>query len=246
MTSLASLQKELKNFASHGKAKILAGFFKTGPGQYGEGDIFWGISVPQSRSTAIKYKDLALPQIEKLLKSKIHEERLVALLILVGQFERADEAQRKTIFDFYLACARFVNNWDLVDLSAPKIVGEYLLGQEIASSAASPRNDILVRLAHSSNLWERRIAIVATYQFITSNRFDKTLEIAKILLPDRHDLIHKAIGWMLREIGKRNRQTLENFLKQNYKNIPRTTLRHAIERFDKKLKGSYLSAKIPA
>ncbi len=229
------ISQKLKSLANPKKAKILSGFFKTDPGQYGEGDIFWGITVPQSRKVAVKYASLPLAQIEKLLKSKIHEERLVALLILVDQFQKANESQRKKLFNFYLRSTKYVNNWDLVDLSAPKIVGEYLLDKNAS---------VLDKLAKSKELWEKRIAIVATYQFIINNQFDKTLKIAKILLLDKHDLINKAIGWMLREVGKRNQKTLEDFLKQNCKDMPRVTLRYAIERFSPGLRQKYLSGKI--
>ncbi len=230
-----NLKKELRSYADIKRAKILGGFFKSGKGQYGEGDIFLGITVPQSRAVARKFAHLNFSQIKILLKSKIHEERLVALLILVHQFSEGDELSKSKIANFYLSQTKYVNNWDLVDLSTDKIVGAYLLGK--------PKT-ILYRLAKSEMLWERRIAIVATYTFIKNNKFNETLKIAKMLLPDRHDLIQKAVGWMLREVGKKNQGVLEKFLKDNYSNIARTTLRYAIERFPEELRIKYLLGKI--
>lgn len=235
MEALTALKKDLLTLANPQKAQDLQRFFKTGPGQYGEGDVFLGITVPKSHLVATKYKDLPLSQIGKLLKSKIHEERLIALLILVGQFKKGTPAQREKIFRFYLKSTPYINNWDLVDLSAHKIVGEYLLEKDTST---------LDKLARSQNLWEKRIAIVATFQFIAAGKLERTLEISRPLLSDPHDLIHKAIGWMLREVGKKDQKTLEDFLKQNYKNLPRTTLRYAIERFSPALRQKYLSGKI--
>ncbi|OGD97460.1 DNA alkylation repair protein [Candidatus Curtissbacteria bacterium RIFCSPLOWO2_01_FULL_38_11b] len=230
-TDVNKLRIELRALADSKRARILGRFFKTGKGQYGEGDVFLGVTVPQSRKLAKKFGDLKISEIKVLLKSKIHEERLVALLNLVDQFQSADDKNKKQIFDFYLKNTKYVNNWDLVDLTAEKIVGAYLLDK--------PKS-ILYKLAKSKNLWERRIAIVATYYFIKNNEFDDTLKIAKLLLFDNHDLLHKAVGWMLREVGKKDQRVLEKFLKENYKNIPRTTLRYAIERFGQKLRQAYL------
>lgn len=213
---------ELSKLKNPQKASILARFFKTGKGEYGEGDQFLGIVVPDSRKIAIKYRQLPFSDISKLLESKIHEERFIALLILVHNFQKGDKKERKKIYDFYLSSIKFINNWDLVDLSADKIVGAYLLDK---------KRNILVSLARSQKIWERRIAIIATFQFIKNNQFAETLKIAKILLTDKHDLIQKAVGWMLREVGKRNQEAEEKFLAKHYRQMPRTMLRYAIERF---------------
>jgi len=226
--SINGLKTELGLLANPEKAKFLAGFFKTGKGQYAEGDMFLGITVPQTRQVAGKYSSLALPDIKKLLQSKIHEHRLTALLVLVQQFNRADENQKVKIIDFYLASTKRINNWDLVDLSADKILGEYLY------QAPSKERKILRKLAKSKNLWERRIAVLSTFAFINA------LEISKMLLEDPHDLIHKAVGWMLREIGKRNLAVEEKFLKKHCRKMPRTMLRYAIEKFPEKKRQLYL------
>ena len=196
-------EKRLRSFADPKVATVLARFFKTGPGQYGEGDRFIGVKVPTTRKVAKEFKSLPLPEVECLLHSEIHEERLLALVILVGQFEKGDEATRKRIYDLYLANTRHVNNWDLVDLSAPQIVGGYL-----ETRSRKP----LDRLAKSASLWERRISILATHWFIRHGDFADTLRIAEKLLGDKEDLIHKAVGWMLREVGKRDVAVLEGFL----------------------------------
>jgi len=223
MQPLQQLKADLKGIANPEKAKILAGFFKTGKGQYGEGDIFLGIMVPQQRRIAKKYSSLSLKDIRTLLSSKVHEHRVVALLILVSQFRKADQTGKKQIAGFYLDNTNRINNWDLVDLSAPHILGEHLQGKDAA---------LLYRLASSANLWERRIAIIATFAFIRRNAFKDTLRIAEALLHDHHDLIHKAAGWMLREVGKRDVKTLERFLGEHAAAMPRTMLRYAIEHFN--------------
>ena len=220
-----NVRKELENLKNKEKAKILQGFFKTGKGEYGEGDVFLGISVPKSRDISRKYKDLEFNDIKKLLNSKEHEARLVGLLILT--YKSLD----KNVFEFYLKNIKNVNNWDLVDLTSHKIIGEYLLDKD---------KKILYNLAKSNNLWERRIAIVSTYAFIKENKFEDTLKISEILINDKHDLIHKAVGWMLREIGKRNFEKEEEFLNKYYKVMPRTMLRYAIEKFDEKKRKFYL------
>ena len=232
---ISELKKDVRRLGSPKKAKVYQRFFKTGKGEYGEGDIFLGLTVPQSRKIATTYKDLSFPDIKKLLQSKVHEERLIALLILVDRFSsfaKASEDKRKRIFDFYLKHTKYINNWDLVDLSAAKIVGEYLMDKS---------KNVLFKLARSNNLWERRISIVATYQFIKDGRCQEALKVSQMLLKDEHDLIHKAVGWMLREVGKNcSQEVLEEFLKKHYKEIPRTTLRYAIEKFPKKLQKEYL------
>ncbi|MFH1522064.1 MAG: DNA alkylation repair protein [archaeon] len=218
---MKKLRKELGEYSNPEKAKISQRFFKTGKGEYGEGDIFLGLTVPQQRTIAKSASErILLDDVEMLLGSEIHDERMVGLLILVDKYKRAD---KKTVYDFYLANIKGVNNWDLVDLSAPKIVGNYLLGKK--------DREILYELARSENLWERRIAIVSTFAFIREGEFIDSLKISKILLGDKQDLIHKAVGWMLREVGKKDREILEKFLKENYSELPRTTLRYAIERF---------------
>ncbi|MCR4283958.1 MAG: DNA alkylation repair protein [Parcubacteria group bacterium] len=229
---LKKLKKDLRNKADSDKAKVLQGFFKTGVGQYGEGDVFLGVTVPESRKIAVRYEKLSFPEISELLKSKIHEERFVALLVLVHNFKEGDEGEMKKIFNFYLKNTRFINNWDLVDLSADKIVGAYLSNMK--------DREVLHKLAKSKNLWERRIAIVATFNFIKNDEFRDTLKIAEILLEDDHDLIHKAVGWMLREAGKRSLESEESFLRKHYKKMPRTMLRYAIERFPEKKRQAYL------
>lgn len=234
--TITSPQQQLKKLANPQKALGVARFFKTGKGEYGEGDVFLGITVPQIRIVAKQCKDLSLKEIEKLLQSKIHEERLLALIILVNQFKQADEAKQKEFFDFYLANTKYINNWDLVDLSAEYIVGGYLINRSKA---------ILKKLALSTSIWERRIAIIATFQFIKQKQHDHTFIIAKILLRDDHDLIHKAVGWMLREVGKRISEAIEEtFLQQHYQQMPRTMLRYAIERFDEKKRKKYLNGSI--
>jgi 3-methyladenine DNA glycosylase AlkD len=227
------IKKELRQHANKEKAKILQRFFKTGEGQYGEGDVFLGLTVPIQRQIAKAASErILLDGVEKLLGSRIHDERMVALLILVDKYAKGDEKTKREVYDFYLANMKGINNWDLVDLSAPKIVGDYLLERE--------DRRVLVRLVRSKNLWERRIGIVSTFAFIRKSEFDDTLRIAKILLGDSHDLIHKAVGWMLREIGKRDADILRKFLKENYNELPRMTLRYAIERFDEKERKKWL------
>jgi len=220
---LTQLKEDMEILADPEKAKILSRFFKTGKGQYGEGDIFLGIVVPKQRAVAKKYAGLPLRDIGRLLASTIHEHRLVALLILVNTYKKADEEDREKIADFYMKHTKHINNWDLVDLSAPNILGEYLSDKE---------RTVLYRLARSKNLWERRIAIMSTLAFIKNNDFRDTMRIAELLLRDSHDLIHKAVGWMLREVGKRDLKTEEDFLERHCRLMPRTMLRYAIERFD--------------
>jgi len=230
---LNKLIKELKSLENKKQAELLQGFFKTGKGQYGEGDIFLGIKVPVQRSVAKKYLDLSLEDVQELINSGIHEHRLVGLLILVERFKKSEE--KKEIFDFYLKNSRKINNWDLVDLSAHKIVGAFLLDKD---------RNILLEYAKSENLWEKRISIVATAMFISNNQFEDTIKISEILLNDSHDLIHKAVGWMLREVGKRDLEVLENFLKKHYKGMPRTMLRYSIEKFPEDKRKAYLKGEI--
>jgi 3-methyladenine DNA glycosylase AlkD len=247
MVFLEELEKRLEEKTNPSKAKILQRFFKTGKGEYGEGDVFLGISVPEQRKIAKEFKDILLSDVENLLNSEIHEKRLIGLLILIEQYkktikdedERAllekefGEKKKEEIFKFYLKKAKEnrINNWDLVDLSAHQIVGDYLLDKE---------KDILYELT-KGNLWEKRISIISTFAFIRNKEFDDSLRISEILLKDEHDLIHKAVGWMLREIGKKDVSILEDFLKKHYKNMPRTMLRYAIEKFDEEKRKRWLN-----
>ncbi|HAM50748.1 MAG TPA: DNA alkylation repair protein [Nitrospiraceae bacterium] len=228
---LPQLKKELRQLADPHKAEILSGFFKTAKGQYGEGDCFLGITVPQQRQIAKKYQNLSLRQLQELLSSRIHEYRLIALLILISKYRTADDSGREEICFFYLNNTKQINNWDLVDLSAHHILGNYLREKD---------SSILRRLAKSENLWERRIAIMSTFAFIKEHRFEDTLHLAALLLNDKHDLIHKAVGWMLREIGKKDQKVEEQFLRKHYQKMPRIMLRYAIERFDKRKRRAYL------
>jgi len=213
---------ELQSVGTPDKAAHLQKYFKTGPGQYGEGDVFIGVVVPHTRSIAKANLGMPFPEICILLKSEFHEARLCALLILTERFKKAKEKDRKEIFEFYFKNVSCVNNWDLVDLSCPTVVGMYLLDKE---------RNILYKLAESNCLWEQRIAIVSTYAFIRENEFYDTLELSKKLLTHKHDLMHKAVGWMLREVGKRDRRTLTDFLEEYATKLPRTTLRYAIEHY---------------
>jgi len=230
----SKLIKELEKLEDKKQAEILQRFFKTGKGQYGEGDVFLGIKVPIQRKVCKNYGNLSLDAIQKLLNSNIHEHRLCGLFVLVSKYKKADNNEKGKIFRFYIKNAKKINNWDLVDLSAPGIVGNYIL--------ENPElRKILEKLANSDNLWEKRIAIVSTFSFIRNEKFfDEVLKICLILLKDKHDLIHKAVGWMLRELGKRDLLALECFIRANYKNIPRTTLRYAIERFPEEKRKRFL------
>lgn len=263
ISQLVVIRKELRGFANADKAKVLAGFFKTGKGEYGEGDVFLGVTVPQLRLVSKKFSYLNLADLQSLLRSKFHEERLLALLILVlkyryprhkdrgylifarnslhprdeprdflAQNKKADEFEQKKIYEFYLRNTKFINNWDLVDLSAEHIVGTHL---------ASRDKSILVRLAKSKSIWERRIAMLSTFHYIKQGDAADAIMIAEILVNDKHDLIQKAVGWMLREVGKKCSQSAEEeFLRKHYKHMPRVMLRYAIERFDEGLRKRYL------
>ncbi len=233
--SAENVKKELALHASPARAKILRGFFKTGKGDYGAGDLFLGISVPTQREVAEKYSDIPLRDIQILLRSAVHEHRLVALLILVDRYGCSDTMEKERILRFYLKNHMHINNWDLVDLSAPHIVGRHLLDRQKRAIYA---------FANSNHLWKKRIAIVSTLTFIRHNRFEDTFRLAEILMNDKHDLIHKAVGWMLREAGKRDVQKEELFLKGYYKKMPRTMLRYAIERFPEKKRKSYLEGRV--
>ncbi len=231
---LDQLKKDLSQLSNPVKAKILSRFFKTGKGQYGECDIFLGIPVPQQRKVANRYTHLLLNDLQELLNSKFHEHRLTALLILISKYRKAENSGKEEIFSFYLKNTENINNWDLVDLSAPRIVGDYLVNKD---------RSILYKLAKSNSLWERRISILSTFIFIDNNDFEDALSISELLLHDKHDLIHKAVGWALREIGKRDHNVEEHFLTKYCLQMPRTMLRYAIEKFDEKKRKSYLTQK---
>lgn len=222
---------ELKKMTDRKRAAVSHRFFKTGPGEYGQGDLFLGVTVPDQRKIARKFTKLKYPEIKKLLLSSWHEHRLTGLLILIDQYEKADSADRKNIFNFYCRHLDSVNNWDLVDLSAPRIMGDYLIDQE---------REILYRLASSKNLWHRRISIVATLAFIRNNDFRDTLKITRMLLKDDQDLIHKAAGWMLREVAKRDLLTAKEFIDKYHSEMPRTMLRYALERLSSEERKYYL------
>ncbi len=228
---LATLRRELRRHASRRKAAILQRFFKTGPGEYGEGDRFLGVVVPDIRAVARRFRGVEIPQLAPLLRSPWHEERLLGLLMLVDRYQRGDDRGKARAYRCYLAHLPSINNWDLVDLTAPNIVGAHLAGRSPAPLHA---------WARSRNLWERRIALLATFHSIRRGRFEETLRLARRLLGDPEDLIHKAAGWMLREVGKRDVRTLEAFLRRHARRMPRTMLRYAIERLPERKRRGYL------
>ena len=227
-----NIRRDLRKVASAERAKINQWFFKTDPGEYGHGDRFLGVTVPQLRAIARTHQDLQLEEVRELLTSPWHEERLLALLMLVRQYERGDERTRRTVYQLYLRHTRWINNWDLVDSSAGQIVGAHL---------ESGDRSTLRRLARSKSLWERRIAMIATSHYIRKGDFNDALAIAALLVGDEHDLIHKAVGWMLREIGNRNRTAEAGFLRAHAHSMPRTMLRYAIEKLPEPLRKKYLT-----
>lgn len=229
---LDQIKRDLLHISDPDHAKRLIGYFKTGQGQYGEGDLFLGIPVLKQRKIAKKYLNLGLDDIQDLLKSKFHEYRFTALIILVSKYQKAEESGKTEIFDFLLQNTDSVDNWDLVDLSAPRIIGDYLVDKD---------RSVLYKLAISKSLWERRISILATLKFIANSDFEDALQISELLLDDKHDLIHKAVGWALREIGKRDQELEEKFLNKHADKMPRTMLRYAIEKFDEKKRKFYLT-----
>lgn len=235
---LEETKNALQAKANQAQAIILQRFFKTAPGQYGEGDVFLGLKVPEVRKIVNEYyKNLSFTELDSLLQSNIHEYRLTALLVLVKKYETDRNSSKKAeIVDFYLKHLERANNWDLVDLSAPRILGEFLLDRD------QKERTVLYDLAKSKNLWRQRVAIISTFSLIRAGQFKETLAVSLMLLNHPHDLIHKAVGWMLRELGKRDQQLLEDFLQKNYQQLPRTTLRYAIEKFDAKKKIDYLQA----
>jgi len=231
---LKKIIQELKlNAGKKRNQEEFSKFFKTGKGEYGEGDVFIGVKVPTQRIIAKKYfQDLKYQEIQKLLDNKIHEYRLTALFILNYKYAKLNPEEKKEIFNFMIKNLKKANNWDLVDTGSAPIVGNYLADND---------KKILYKLAVSKNLWERRVAIVATIKFIKNNNFVDTIKISKILLNDQHDLIHKAVGWMLREVGKKEQKVLINFLDQYCRKMPRVMLRYAIEKFDKNTRKKYLN-----
>jgi len=231
----AAAKRALRRYADPVRAKHALRFFKTGPGEYGAGDRFIGAKVPEIRLVCREFRTLPLAEVRKLLKSAVHEERLLAVFILVWQFKRGDPAQQENVYRFYVRHMKHINNWDLVDSSAPYIVGGYLFEQD--------RKE-LYTWAKSRNLWKRRIAVMGTFYFIREDDFDDALRLSKLLLRDEHDLIHKAVGWMLREIGNRNRRVEEAFLKKHYPKMPRTMLRYAIEKFPEKRRRAYIEGRV--
>ncbi len=232
---LAAIHRELEGLGDASRVAVWQRFFKTGPGEYGAGDRFRGIRVPVLRKLAGKHQNLPLAETGRLLQSGFHEDRLLALLILIRQYYRGDGVTREAIHRLYVDNIRFVNNWDLVDVSAPHLVGHYLEGRG---------SDTLTRLAASGNLWERRMAIIATLHYIKHQEFDETLRIAGLLLDDPEDLIHKAVGWMLREVQKREGAVAEAFLRAHYRRMPRTMLRYAIERLPAARRQAYLQGTV--
>jgi 3-methyladenine DNA glycosylase AlkD len=233
--NVTTIQKRVRQLGNQEIAEHSQGFFKTGKGEYGEGDRFLGIRVPVLRKLATQYREAPLETISELLSSAFHEERLLALLILVLKFARGTEKQQSMIYQLYLKNTHFINSWDLVDSSAQYIVGAYLLTRKRAP---------LYRLARSNVLWERRIAIMATFYFIKKKDFEETLKISELLIKDAEDLIHKAVGWMLREVGKRDPELAESFLRKNYQKMPRTMLRYAIEKLPKSERQAYMTGRI--
>ena len=233
LTTVGAVRRALKQRADPARAALLQRFFKTGPGEYGAGDRFYGLTVPSVRAVGAKCRSLSLDHIEALLQSAWHEERLLALVVLVDHYQRGDASRREAIYRLYRRNTRRINNWDLVDCSAGHIVGAHLEKRDRGA---------LRRLARSSLVWERRIAIIATFYYIRRGEFGETLRVARLLLDDDHDLIHKAVGWMLREVGKQNRGAEEQFLRACAHRMPRTMLRYAVERFPERVRRRYLTA----
>lgn len=231
----AEIETRLREMGDAEHARFVAGYFRTGPGEYGEGDQFLGIRIPALRRLARELRGTPPDTAAELLRSPWHEARLLALLLLVDGYARGDAAARDAIYRLYLENTRYVNNWDLVDSSAPGIVGAHL---------AEGDRGVLERLARSDSLWERRIAILATQHLIRLGDFATTLKIAEMLVDDRHDLIHKAVGWMLREVGNRDRAAAEGFLRRHHRTMPRTMLRYAIERFPPGLRQAYMKGEV--
>jgi 3-methyladenine DNA glycosylase AlkD len=233
--SAKEIRKKIRTLGSPERAEVAQRYFKTGPGEYGEGDIFLGLNAQEMKTVAKEYRAISLDEVLHLLQSAIHEERAIALLILVQAFAKGDDATKQQIYKLYLQQTQFINNWDLVDCSAAQIVGAFLMNQN---------KKPLYTLAKSKSLWERRISIISTFHFIRRQEFSETLKIARMLLTDNEDLIHKAVGWMLREVGKRNLEVEERFLIEHYEKMPRTMLRYAIEKFPEARRQMYLRGQL--
>ncbi|HKG22792.1 MAG TPA: DNA alkylation repair protein [Blastocatellia bacterium] len=231
MTITDEIRARMRELADEERARVLKKFFKTGPGEYGEGDLFLGVTIPELRMLAKQYGSIRLKEVLALLASKYHEERMLALLMLIHAYSKGDGPAKEKIYELYLKNTRFINNWDLIDLSAPRIVGDFLFTRS---------REPLYTLARSASLWERRIAIMSTFHFIKKADYSDSLKISEVLLGDREDLIHKAVGWMLREIGKSDLAAEESFLREHYRMMPRTMLRYAIERFPEPKRQMYL------
>lgn len=230
---LVELRREINAHADEQRAHLMQRYFKTGEGEYGHGDVFLGLSVPQIREIARRYWDLPLTDALRLLKSKIHEERFTALVLLVHKYQKGDDADKTRVFKQYLAHAKWINNWDLVDTSTPQIVGDWCWRHGEAQR--------LMRLARSRDLWERRIGVLGTFTFIRNHDLKPALEVAEALLNDKHDLIHKAVGWMLREAHKRQAGPIHDFLDNHAHRMPRVMLRYAIEKMSNNERRHYLS-----
>ena len=230
-----NIEKSFKKLGNKTIAAHSMRFFKTGKGEYGEGDLFLGIRVPVIRKQIKIYSDLTINEAVDLLKSPYHEIRLFSVLLLVDKYKKADIKEKKSIYQIYLKNIKYINNWDIVDSSASSIVGDFLLNRDKSK---------LYQLANSKNLWQRRIAIIASFHFIKHHQYDDSLKLATVLLHDKEDLVHKAVGWMLREIGNRNLNIEEEFLKAHYREMPRTMLRYAIEKFPETKRKAYLNAKV--
>ena len=240
MNELNSLRRELRALGSPAKALSAARFFKNGPGQYGEGDVFLGVTVPQQRSLVVKHRELSLADIQALLASRFHEERLVACLLLAGRAKRAAKAQDpaalKTLASFYWKHRAGINNWDLVDSSAEHVLGSYYIKRSRVP---------LFKMARSARLWDRRYAVLATFHFIRQGDFKDSLHLTELLMEDKHDLIHKACGWMLREVGKREPEVLRTFLNKNAVRMPRTMLRYSLEKLAPRERQNYMKKSSP-
>ncbi|EOD01160.1 DNA alkylation repair protein [Caldisalinibacter kiritimatiensis] len=236
MDKIKEIKEELNKYIDKEKAEFLPKFFKSYPGGYGEGDLFIGVSVPNQRKVAKKFKDLSLEEIQNLLNEDIHEYRLTGLIILVDKYEKAkSDEDKQQIVDFYIKNIDRVNNWDLVDSTAYKILGPYLIYKD---------KSLLYEFANSGHLWKQRVAIIGTKYFISKGMYEDTLRISEILLKHQHDLIHKAVGWMLREVGNKDKEVEKEFLNKYYMKMPRTMLRYAIEKFEKEERQKYLKGEI--